>query len=414
MSKVLPFEVPNETFLTTRTELPRHGAAKPSKPHLRILGIRGVPAKHGGFETFAEQFAPYMVQQGWRVTVYCQQTGSGEISTDYWRGVCRVNIPSGEDTAASTVLFDLRSCLHARNDPGVCLTLGYNTAVFMALLRRSGITNIINMDGIEYARPKWGPMAKLWLRLNERAAIWFADHLIADHPGIFDHLRRKSTSKPVTVIAYGSDALGPQPTEPIEKLGLVPGKFMSVIARPEPENSLLEIVTAFSARPRGVELAVLGNYNPSVEYHRAVQAAAGPEVRFLGAIYDAASVKSLRYHSLAYVHGHQVGGSNPSLIEALGAGNAVIAHDNQFNRWVAGPGALFFKNSADLSHVLDEVEQTPALLQQMREASRERHADGLTWEAILSSYNQLIRDQLAVNGTQPVPVDSRLEMASRY
>ena len=133
------------------------------------------------------------------------------------------------------------------------------------------------------------------------------------------------------------------PAEPLARLGVEPGRYMSVIARAEPENSLLEIVQGFSAAPRGCRLVVLGNYDEKVPYQRSVLAGGSSEVLFPGAIYDKSLVSALRFHSMAYVHGHQVGGTNPSLVEALGAGNAVIAHDNRFNRWVAGPQAAYFR-----------------------------------------------------------------------
>ncbi len=131
-----------------------------SRPVLRILGIRGIPAAHGGFETFAEKLAPYLVNRGWRVIVYCQEQGSAEPWHDTWQGVERFHIPVAGDGAAATMQFDLRSILHARKSPGLCLTLGYNTACFWPLLRVKGIRNVANMDGIEWRRGKWSTPVK--------------------------------------------------------------------------------------------------------------------------------------------------------------------------------------------------------------------------------------------------------------
>ncbi len=365
----------------------RHGR---NGRHIRILGIRGLPAKHGGFETFAERLAPYLVKAGWKVTVYCQQPGSGPTTEDSWQGVRRVNIHCGKDTALNSVIFDWRSNLHARKEKGICLTLGYNTGAFMALLKRKGISNLINMDGIEYDRAKWGPIAKIWFRFNEWAAVRLADHLIADHPEIEKHLRAKTQHKDIAVIAYGADKLAEPPVKAVEDLGLVPKRYLTVIARPEPENSLLEIVRAFSAQPRGVTLAVLGNYSSTVPYHRAVREAASDEVRFLGAIYDTQVVAALRYHSLAYVHGHRVGGSNPSLIEAMGAGNAVFAQDNKFNRWVVGKGACYFASEVQLAAMFSCYLGEPAKLKALSDAATVRHAEALTWPHILAQYEHLV------------------------
>src|SRR5690606_12183375 len=147
---------------------------------------------------------------------------------------------------------------------------------------------------------------------------------------------------------------------------------------PEPENSILEVVNGFSMKRRGFSLVVLGNYSNSNEYQRRVLEGASEEVIFPGAIYERSAVQALRFHSMAYVHGHQVGGTNPSLVEALGAGNAVIAHDNRFNRWVAGESARYFRDAHSFSLILDEIRSNDALLADMRQGSRTRFRAGLT------------------------------------
>jgi len=181
---------------------------------------------------------------------------------------------------------------------------------------------------------------------------------VADHPQIKLHLQSRVAAAKVTTILYGADAVSFAPVEPVQALGLEPGRFMTLIARAEAENSLLEIVQGFSAKPRGMQLVVLGNYQDSNAYHRAMKAAASDEVRFVSAIYDKTVVQALRFHSAAYVHGHQVGGTNPSLVEALGAGNAVVAHDNRFNRWVAGDGAVYF-DGTPIAYLMSYLTRLP-------------------------------------------------------
>lgn len=375
-------------------------AAQP-KPVLRILGTRGVPAAHGGFETFAEQLALHLVAQGWRVVVYCQEEGRGPWVQDVWQGVERVRIPVAGNGAKSTIVFDWLATRHAARQRELCLTLGYNTALFCALLRVKGVPNLINMDGIEWSRAKWGPLAKSWFWLNDWAGCWLGDHLVADHPEIKAHLATRVRADKITTIAYGAERIAAADEAPVRALGLQPGQYLTLIARPEPENSILEVVSAFSRQRRGVRLAVLGNYVPEQAYHQAVKAAASDEVRFLGAIYDKTVVQALRFHSLAYVHGHQVGGTNPSLVEALGASNAVIAHDNRFNRWVAGEGARYFDSVAGLDALLGELLADPAALAAMRAASRARFEAALTWPKILGAYEQLLRGWLPQPGGSP-------------
>ena len=240
------------------------------------------------------------------------------------------------------------------------------------------------------ARAKWGPVAKAWFWMNERAGCWLGNHLVADHPQIAAHLATRVAASKITTIAYGADAVTAAPVEAVQALGLEPGRFLTVVARAEPENSILQVVQGFSAQPRGYQLAVLGHYDDANTYHRAVKGAASAEVRFVGAIYDKPVVRALRFHSAAYVHGHQVGGTNPSLVEALGASNPVIAHDNRFNRWVAGDGAVYFDGADAFSACMDDLLVNPEKLQAMRAGSRERFHEAFTWPDVLAQYETLL------------------------
>lgn len=358
---------------------------------LAILGIRGIPAAHGGFETFAEHLAVFLRDRGWQVTVYCQEEGVGPVFEDSWEGIRRVNVPVKGDGPASTVVFDWKATnLAARERGGAILTLGYNTAVFCARLRLAGLPNVINMDGIEWRRAKWSGVARTWFWLNDWAGCFLGNHLVADHPEIKRHLQTRVKGDKVTVIAYGADGVVSADEAPVRALGLEPGRFATVIARAEPENSLLEIVSGFSRKPRGMNLVVLGKYDKAHAYQRRVLEAASDEVKFVGAIYDKQIVSALRFHSMLYVHGHQVGGTNPSLVEALGAGNAVLAHDNKFNRWVAGEGAEYFDGADGCAAAFDSLVGDEPRLARMREASRLRHRGEFTWEKILGEYESLL------------------------
>lgn len=361
---------------------------------LRILGTRGIPAAYGGFETFAEYLSLYLVSKGWRVVVYCQDEGDGPLTTDTWEGVERVHIPVKQPGPLGTIFFDWQSIAHACQQKDMCLTLGYNTAIFCARLRLNGIPNLINMDGIEWHRGKWGRLPKFWFWLNDWAGCWLGNHLIADHPDIQIHLNSRVASHKITTIAYGANLVTSAPSEALDAYGLIPGRYLTVVARAEPENSLLEIVQGFSAKCRGITLLVLGNYEDGNSYQNAVKAAASNEVRFVGAIYDKDVLHALRFHSLAYIHGHQVGGTNPSLVEALGAGNAVIAHDNEFNRWVAGQGAIFFRSANEFALCMDKILLNPALLETLRCNSRKRFEEAFNWSGVLAKYEDLLEDFL--------------------
>lgn len=364
-----------------------------------ILGIRGIPAAHGGFETFAARLAPYLASRGWQVRVYCQEEESAGKASDRltwesdWEGVHCYHINIGTDNPFNSIRFDWKCITHVLSErPDAVLILGYNTALFAARLRSAGIPTVINMDGIEWARAKWSMTQKMWLYLNERAACLLANHLIADHPQIESHLRSRTHSRRITVIPYGSDLLDAAPDEQLLlRFDVQPKRYATLIARPEPENSIIEMVRAFSAKPRGIKLLVLGKYFPDkVDYHAKVLAAAGPEVKFIGAVYDKPLVNALRRNSLFYMHGHRVGGCNPSLLEAMGAGNPVLAHDNRFNRWVARDGALYFEDQSSCEQMLDELMNHPQESALRGELNRRRVRNVFNWNEILQSYVELL------------------------
>jgi len=369
--------------------------------HVLILGTRGVPSKHSGFETFAQDFALFLVSRNHEVTVYCQVAEEETAREDVWNGIRRVLIPAGK-TSIGTMHFDWRAIRHSLHERGVVLTLGYNTGIFNILYRFGRMPNIMNMDGIEWKRAKWALPARIWFWFNEWAGARVAHHLIADHPEIGQHLSRHTAQNKITVIPYGADPVTSAPVNLIQKYDLSPKGYHLLIARPEPENSILEIVQGYSFRQRRMPLVVLGEYSRNgTRYQKNVLEAAGPEVVFLGAIFDREIVRALRFHARAYFHGHRVGGTNPSLVESLGAANAVIAHDNRFTRWVAGGGARYFNSSRDIDEILESLAADPAQLFAMEEASRERYQESFTQDKILRAYEELLLEFV-----QPVPARS--------
>ncbi len=358
---------------------------------LRILGTHGVPAAYGGFETAAENIALFLVRQGWRVIAYCQAEGRGRITEDVWHGIERVHVPVALSGWKGTSMFDWLSIRHACRHRDLCLTFGYNTAVFNLMQRLRGIPNVINMDGIEWSRARWGFMKQAILYVNERIGCVVGNHLIADHPEIETYLRTRAPARKISTLTYGADPVTDAPVAPVHALGLQPGGYLTLVARPIPENSILEIVRGFSSRPRGVQLVLLGDYDAATDpYHAAVRAAASDEVVFAGAIYDKSVVQALRFHGLAYAHGHTVGGTNPSLVEAMAASNPVIAHDNVYNRWVAQDAALYFDSAEGFSARLDELLASADLRAMLQRAAATRYAQEFTWEHVAGQYEQLL------------------------
>ncbi|KAB1072571.1 DUF1972 domain-containing protein [Methylobacterium planeticum] len=370
-------------------------------PSLLILGTRGVPAAHGGFETFAEKLALFLTGRGWTVGVYCQdevETVGERFRSTQWNGIEQIHVEVGSHGPRATLEFDYHCVRHAAERDAVCLVLGYNGAVFLPLLRRSGRKIITNMDGLEWRRPKWSLPVRGYFWVSEWIAAWTSHRLVADHPAIADHLATRRSREAIATILYGGDPVRAAPAASLAPLGLEPNGYMTSIARIEPDNNILPIVEAFSRKRRNAKLVVLGTMNPSIRYHRRVRAAASDEVIFPGAIYEPETVRALRYHARAYLHGHSVGGTNPSLVEALWAGNAVIAHDNPFNRGTAGPEQAYFRNAESCSDLIESLLTDDLALKRARDAAS-RQATLFAWGPVLEAYEQ---ELLQLGGHDPI------------
>jgi len=368
-------------------------------PRLSILGTRGIPARHGGFETFAEQLALHLVDRGWEVTVYCQGQCEGRsIRESHWCGIRLVEVPVRSGGPAGTILFDWRATRLAARDGGLSLTLGYNTAIFLARLKLAGVPTLINMDGLDWKRSKWGPMARAWLFLNERLAPWCVDHLIADNGEIERYLGRFVDPERITMIPYGAPVITSADASQLQRFGLEPNGYALVVARIEPENSILEIMRAFVANSRSCRLAILGGCFPDiVPYQREVLDLArrhADKIVMLGANYDRDLVCALRHFARVYVHGHQVGGTNPSLVEALGAANACLVRDNRFNRWVVAQAAEFFDGVGSCARKFDSILDDVHALKRLRSAARARHAQRFMPEPVMQEYEELLASWL--------------------
>jgi len=365
---------------------------------LYILGTRGIPAAHGGFETFAEHLSIFLAERGWDVSVYCQEDGAsgGEpIRSEAWRGINQLIVPVRRTGPLGTIEFDWKCIRHARADGAAILLLGYNTGIFSPMLRFSRNPLLINMDGIEWKRSKWSRPVRAWFWINERIAALFGQTLIADHPGIAEHLATRGPVRKIVMIPYGAPEIDQASEELLSQFGLTADRYLVSICRIEPENSVLEVVRAFSSVRRNRHLVVLGKIDPTNAYHRAVQNAASPEVKFVGAIYEQATLRSLRFHARAYCHGHTVGGTNPSLVEALGAGSAVLAHDNRFNRWTAGGEQFFFDGEQSCEALIGIVFDDDSRVAQARAASKRRFHEAFQLDTINVAYERLLASKLS-------------------
>lgn len=360
------------------------------KMKIAILGTRGVPARYGGFETFAEKLAVGLCQHGFDVTVFCESNEPRK--PDLFQGVKLHYVCAPSWGPLQTVLYDVKCLWKARKKFDVVYMLGYGAAPFCVIPRLFGAEVWINPDGMEWARAKWGFLARCYFRLMESTSLYVADRIIADAEAIAAILaKRHGSLRACTVIPYGCNVITTLP--PVELLAtwnLVRGGYYLVVCRLEPENHVLEILRAFQESNSTKQLLVIGNHQVKSRYVAQLLAINDPRIRMIGTVYDQAKLTSLRYYSFGYMHGHSVGGTNPSLLEAMGCGSLIFAHDNLFNRETLGSCGRYFSNELELTQAIDDAEQGKAELTRLREASRSRADENYRWPDIICRYVELL------------------------
>jgi glycosyltransferase involved in cell wall biosynthesis len=358
---------------------------------LAILGSRGIPARYGGFETFAERLATGLSRDGFDVTVFCERRVS--CGPDVYENVRLRYVSTRLPGPLRTIAYDIRCLWLARKDFDVVYMLGYGAAVFCLIPRLWKRQVWINLDGLEWARAKWGFVAKLYFRLMEWFAVRIAARVIADSGAIADCLsRRHGKLRACSVIAYGCDVIEAAPAvELLAEWNLTRNGYYLVVCRLEPENHVLEILRAFQQSCSNKELVVVGNHLGRTHYVKQLRAVQDRRIRMIGPVYDQAKLTSLRYHSFAYLHGHSVGGTNPSLLEAMGCANLIVAHDNPFNRETLGDAALFFQGTDDLAQTLERIEKTDFDASEMRSEAKCRAGQLYRWPSIIEHYLDLLR-----------------------
>jgi len=359
---------------------------------IAILGTRGIPARYGGFETFAEELSTRLAAKGNEVTVYCE--GKAEKKGTTYKGVNLVYIPSTKLGPLTTILFDLRCLWHARKDFDVVYMLGYGASVFCFLPRLWGTKVWINMDGIEWARAKWSFVAKVYFKIMEAIAVRIPDRIIADADSIKKFLQHRHPNMTIcSVIPYGARTVDNMSATMLSEYGLQPVGYYLVVCRLEPENHVMEILQGFAASRSNCSLIIIGNDLADTDYMKKLKLVHDDRIRFVGVVYDPEKLSSLRYYCRAYIHGHSVGGTNPSLLEALGCGNIVIAHDNVFNREVAGEEAVYFKTLEDITNCIERIDAMETEERSKRSnTAQQRIQDRYNWDVITEQYFLLLRE----------------------
>jgi glycosyltransferase involved in cell wall biosynthesis len=357
-----------------------------------MIGTRGVPARYSGFETAVEEVGSRMVQMGHAVTVYCRSQPGVDDPGRTYRGMARVVLPSVRTKTMETLSHTAVStaAIVSRRKPDAVFMFNSANALLIPALRARRIPVATHVDGLEWKRAKWTGLGQTYYRRAEELAVRWSDALIADAAGIAEYYRTEF-SAPTELLSYGAPILRDLGSDRLGELGIRPSGYHLVVARFEPENHVDVIVEGYQRSRATLPLVVVGSAPYSSDYIRRVESlAAGDErIRFLGPVWDQEVLNQLYAHCATYLHGHSVGGTNPSLLRAMGAGAPVIAFDVVFNREVVGGDLPVFDSVASVTERIEWAESNTQWMRRHGQTGQARAAECYQWDEVASGYTDL-------------------------
>ncbi len=355
--------------------------------NIAIAGTRGVPANYSGFETFAEELGARLVQRGHSVTVYGRRHYVGAERRAH-RGIVVRPLPSlrGKhlETPTATLISAL-AALRARHD--VVLVCNAANAFALPLFRAGGAATVINVDGVDRLRRKWGRAGRIWYWLGERLALRFSNQLVVDAECLHDYWE-ETHGISLPVIPYGGEREEVDDHPILAEHGLEPGRFVLTVGRLEPENNALAVVEAYASVPGELPLVVLGDAPYADAYKAEVRAAAGRRVILAGGVYGEGYV-ALQRQAACYVAAGEVGGIHPALVEAMTFGGAIVANDVVEHREALGEGGLYYRGRAELAAAISRVLTEAGLGDMLRARARARAATRYRWDVVTERYEAL-------------------------
>lgn len=379
-----------------------------------IIGSKGIPARYGGFETFVDCLTGEKKNQNIKYHIACMGEDNSEF--EYNNERC-FNVPVRNIGSAKAVVYDLKSldaCITyiERNKLKNCIIyiLACRIGPFMFLyrqrLKRLNIKLYTNPDGHEWLRGKWNKAIRLYWKFSEKLMVKHSDLLVCDSKGIEDYIKKQyGVYKPDTVfIAYGANIVDPGDTDNTDefehwfsKHSVKPDEYYLIVGRFVPENNFETIIREFMASDTKKDLVIITNLEKNKFYEKLLQKTNFIEdarIKFVGTVYDRMLLKIIRESAYAYIHGHEVGGTNPSLLEALATTRVNILLDVVFNVEVGQKAALYFNKDTDsLKAVIEEADRMTSMeIEALGSDSRRRIEDDYTWEKIVLEYERLFTD----------------------
>lgn len=362
-------------------------------PKVAIIGTRGYPSFYGGFETAVRKLAPYLADQGWDVTVYSRTPRGPSSGAD--RRVRSVITRGIETKSLSTLSYGFTSAVHAaREKPDVALVMNVANGFWLPILKARGVPTLVNVDGIEWDREKWGKVAKGVFKSGARFTAKWADQLVFDAHEIGRRWTHEFDRDGV-FIPYGGDA--PSSSLPVVT-GLERRGYILVVARFVPENSIPQFFDAVELLPSNLRVIIVGSsgYGGELDERAEKLSQTRPGVEWLGHVSDDQKLLSLWQNAGVYFHGHSVGGTNPALVQAMAAGAPTLARDTPYNREVLGDEATYTSpNAAEIASKLVRLLNDPDEMEANSMRGQRRAEAIYTWERVCSSYERSLRELIA-------------------
>jgi glycosyltransferase involved in cell wall biosynthesis len=350
-----------------------------------ILGTRGIPARYGGFETFAEELSTRLAMRGHQVTVYCRERNP---KTTY-RGVRLQYLPTIRHKYFETLAHTALSTLHVLGSGyDALLYCNAANAVFTWMPRIFGTPVALNVDGLERHRKKWNTLAKAWYRWSEWLATWMPNAVVTDAQAIAQYYREKYQRDSV-MIPYGAEVGTVETAGVLQKLGLEPKEYFLYVSRMEPENNGLLVREAFERVATDLKLALIGDAPYAADYVAKVRHTHDPRIVIPGAIYGE-GYGELGSHCFAYIQATEVGGTHPALIEAMARGAVTLYLDTPENAEVASGAGLPFTHE----NLTEVMERLLAMSEEERGYWRARAVERVqsrySWGAVTDAYEKLL------------------------
>lgn len=365
-----------------------------------ILGTRGIPNAYGGFEQFAQHLAKGLVEKGHDVSVY--NSSNHPYKETIWNGVHIIFCydPENKIGTAGQFIYDYNCLRDARKrEFDVLLQLGYTSSAVWYRIWPKKATNIVNMDGLEWKRAKYNNLTQRFLKWAERVAANYGDILVADSLGIKDHLREKY-QKEAFYIPYGAEIPQSFSESVITKYQLEKNQYFLLIARLEPENNIETVILGYLQSEQTYPLIIIGSTQNKYGQLLLKKYASG-SILLPGAIYDQDTINALRHYAALYFHGHSVGGTNPSLLEAMACGCNIAAHDNVFNRAILADSAFYFSSAEDVKNIVHRP-LANTTINRWKILNIEKIKNTYNWKTIINDYESIFLQAIQAKNNSTV------------